>query len=81
MPYRQFDNIETFNTWHENIMNELGIPDGLGTISYSEPIVHPENGTVCAIVDERGYKENDIVLDIDSLYELGYLKLPDTFLS
>ena len=77
MPYLQFNNIEAFNSWHENIMETLGIPDGLGTVIYSEPIIHPVDNTVMASIDERAETENIEVFDLWQLYELEYLEFPD----
>lgn len=77
MPYLQFNNIDAFNAWHETIMETLGIPDGLGTVIYSELIVHPVDNTVMASIDERTETGDVEVFNLWQLYELGYLEFPD----
>jgi hypothetical protein len=76
MPYIKLTDIDEFNAWHESIMKELGIPDGLGTVIYSEIYVHPENGMVAASIDERVDTSNYEVLTNDDLFEQGYLEYP-----
>lgn len=77
MPFRKFTDIDEFNNWHKTIMSELGIPDGLGTVTYSKPIIHPIDNSIMAIVDERGYNEKEKVFTSEDLYDLGYLKKPN----
>lgn len=74
--FYKFDNIDEFNAWHQAIMNELGIPDGLGTLVYTQPIVHPIDGSVVATVDERADMSNRIVFTRDEMYDAGYMERP-----
>ena len=77
MPFLKFDNLENYNAWHSAIMAKLGIPNDQGTLTYSEPIIHPQNGTVMAITDERGYTEENEIFTRENLYALGYLERPN----
>jgi hypothetical protein len=74
----KFENINDFNTWHETIMTELGIPDGQGTTAYSEAIVHPIDGTVAATADDRAlpYIAYRTVFNKQDLFDLGYREYP-----
>jgi hypothetical protein len=74
--YYVFDDINDFNQWHNAIMEQLGIPDGLGTLIYAEPIIHPENGSVICSVDERADMSNRISLTSEKMWEQGYKTRP-----
>lgn len=75
MPHYMFSNIDTFNDWHNKVMADLGIPDE-HTLTYTEPIIHPTNGTVVANVDERPDMSNYQMVSREDLYELGYKERP-----
>jgi hypothetical protein len=76
MTYYIFSDINEFNEWHETIMGELGIPDGLGTIEYTIPMVHPINGSVVCTIDERANMNNRPSLNRDEMYNAGYKERP-----
>lgn len=80
MPYIKFDNIDDFNSWHINIMSDLGIPDGLGTVIYTSPIVHPTDDTVIANVDERVDLSDKTIVSKDEVFTLGYREYPKVVL-
>lgn len=77
MPFIKFENIDSFNAWHETTMLMLGIPDSLGTEIYSEHIVHPIDSTVVASVDERVDTSSFEVLSDEQLFENGYRVRPE----
>jgi hypothetical protein len=74
--YIKFNSITEFNTWHADVMNRFGIPNDLGTTEYTQPIVHPTNGTVAANVDERIDLNQYDTLTSEQVFELGYLERP-----
>lgn len=77
--YLKFNDISQFNLWHEEIMSQLGIPDGQGTLVYSEPMIHPIDGTVAAVADERAesYIGTYETLTKQELFDLGYRQMPN----
>lgn len=74
--YIKFTDINDFNTWHEQIMTELGIPDGLGTLVYTEPIIHSIDGSVVAVIDERVEPGERLTIEYADLFTEGYLEYP-----
>lgn len=71
-----FDSIDDFNIWHDAIMEELGIPDELGTVTYTIPVIHPTNGKVVATVDHRADVTGRISLTREEMWEEGYEPRP-----
>lgn len=72
-----FINLEEFNDWHSSVMATLGLPDGVGTEVYSEPLVHPTTGVVLATVDERADMTGFSAIDDSQVFALGFRELPD----
>jgi hypothetical protein len=50
--YALFNSLDVFATWQSQVCNELGLPDGFGTINYTNPIGKIGTDQVIAAVDD-----------------------------
>jgi len=74
--YALFNDIESFDVWHEEVKKALGIPDGLGTTNYTIPTHSVLEGSVAvwAYVNDE---VDSIKLDLysrEQLIALGHYK-------
>lgn len=49
--YAFFKSLDDFTLWHNKVCEDLGIPDGKGTFSYTNPITKKDDNGVIALVD------------------------------
>ena len=69
----KFNSINDFNTWHEDIMLKLNIPNSeTKTERYTEPILHPFNGTLIAPVEDNIDITGFEILTKEQCFEQGY---------
>lgn len=73
MKYAIFETIDDFNSWHEAIKIQLGIPDGLGTLEYTKPISKENSLQIIAMVDAQISHDGLNLITEEEGIELGYL--------
>lgn len=74
--YAIFNSIEDFNSWHENIKLELGIPDEY-TIAYTQPYESAVLGSseIYCFIDEQVDSTNLNMKTREELIQDGIMKL------